>query len=210
MQFGSMTLQEAVSLIDLLGGRDAVKKVLEGREFSPAKYGEMTFGRLEAIINKLGGIEGAKRFLRGEIELVDINIEKQIIDCDADPFVPEGWEVVEHRGNGKLEWDPAKFELYLCDEQEHGRIAGHELREKLVEGKQTLNANVLDYLLKHSELIPKEWKKKLIFFWGTIYRDHYGLLVVRCINWNRGKYGWGWIWFDDHIGTHSHYLVLHR
>src|SRR5574344_2591556 len=44
------------------------------------------------------------------------------------------------------------------------------LEKKLEERSYlTLSANVLDYLLEHKELIPKEWKEKRIVFLGTIY-----------------------------------------
>ncbi len=194
-----MTLQEAVSLIELLGGKEAVKKVLAGREFSPVKYGELTLGRLEAILNKIGGIEGAKAFLRGELE---INEKRHIIDCDAVPLLPKGWEVVEHLKGGQFELNLNRIELYLDVEQKSVGIGGHELRKKL-ERKLILNANVLDYLIGHTYLIPDEWKDKYIFFWGTIYRYSDGRLYVCCLCWNGGEWcrHFSWLgirWDDDY------------
>ena len=29
---------------------------------------------------------------------------KHAIDCDADPFIPEGWKVESHSKQGKIEW----------------------------------------------------------------------------------------------------------
>jgi len=157
------------------------------------RYADLTRAKVAAVFNKLGGMEGADRFLRGEMELV---VKKHLIDCDAPPSVPDGWEVVEHKPGGKLEFDPAKIELYLCAEQKQGSIEGHELRKKL-EGKPVLNACVLDYLLKHQELISEEWKDKYIFFWGTIYRSPGGDLCVRCLVW----YGDEWHWGDGWLGS---------
>lgn len=114
---------------------------------------------------------------------------KNIIDCDADPYVPADrreYIVEEHQKGGQFEWDPAQVELYLSDAQKDGRIEGNKLRKEL-EGKPVLNANVLDYLLKNSHLIPEEWKDKYVFFWGTIYRSQYDPddsdLYVRFLNW---------------------------
>ena len=75
-------------------------------------------------------------------------------------------------------------------------IRGTELREEL-KGKPVLNANVLDYLLKHPELIPEEWKGKAVFFWGTIYRDSRGNLCVRCLYWDGSRWYWSHNWLDD-------------
>ena len=126
----------------------------------------------------------------------------QVIDCNARPFVPEGWKVVEHIKGGKWEWNPGKILLYLSDGQKGGRcIEGNKLRKEL-KGKSVLNANVLDWLLAHPEFIPEEWKGKYIFFWGTIYRDAGGNLVVRGLYW-RGRRWYcycRWLGSDWHAG----------
>lgn len=155
------------------------------------RYADLTRAKVTAVFNKLGGIEGADRFLRGDVELV---VKKHVIDCDASPFVPEGWEVVEHQNSGSFKWNPDEIELYIAGEQKSGSIGGHELKKKLM-GKPVLNANVLDYLLEHPELIPEVWKGKWIYFWGTIYRDPVGSLCVRCLRWYGGEWGWsdGWL-----------------
>ena len=65
------------------------------------KYGELNLGQIEAIVNKLGGMEGVQRFLSGLSQVV---ITKHIIDCDAAPFLPEGWKGVKfHKKGGMLE-----------------------------------------------------------------------------------------------------------
>ena len=50
--------------------------------------------------------------------------------------------------------------------------------------------NVLDYLLKNSQLIPEEWKGKAVFFWGTIFRDSDGSLYVRYLHWSGASWQW--------------------
>lgn len=139
------------------------------------KYNNLDLGTIEAVFNKLGGIEGAKKFLRGEREVVTT---KHIIDCDSQPSVPQGWSIEEHRSVGKFEWSPEKVSLYLSEYQKNSDISGHDLRKELAD-KPVLNACVLDYLLDNTHLIPEEWKGKIIFFWGTIYRHLNGELCVR-------------------------------
>ena len=132
--------------------------------------------------------------LRG---LGEVIITKHIVDLDADPFVPDGWKVVEHTKGGKFEFDPRKIQLYLDEEQQDGRlIVGNKLREKL-KGKAVFNANLLDFYLKNPQLIPEEWKGKVVFFWGTIYRGSDGYLYVRCLYWDDSSWGWSYYWLDS-------------
>ena len=116
---------------------------------------------------------------------------EHLIDCDADPFVPNGWSVQEHRKGGLFRWDPNRVELYLSERQRRGEVRGDELRKEL-SGRRVLNANVLDFLLKNKQLIPKKWKKRSIFFWGTIYIDSKRYIVVRSLWYGDlcGKYDW--------------------
>lgn len=158
----------------------------ERNGFTPALVKKLSSGDLLAQIKPL---------LNGTAEIV---VRKHIIDCDADPFCPESWQVVEHRKGGQLEWDPTKMELYLCEQEKTGSIQGNELR-KILADKPVLNACVLDYLLANPHLIPEEWKGKAIFFWGTIYRSSDGNLYVRYLDW----YGKGWGWSDFWLDTYT-------
>lgn len=120
----------------------------------------------------------------------EITVPDHAIDCDADPFVPDGWSVEEHQKGGVFKWDPDKVTFYLSGGQKPGRwIKGNKLRKELAD-KPVLNANVLDYLLAHPHLIPEEWKRKPMFFWGTIYRDQRGDRCVRCLLWDEGRWQW--------------------
>lgn len=159
------------------------------------KYSSLELGTIEAIVNKLGGMEGAQRFLRGDAEVV---IKTHIIDCDANPYIPDGWKVEEHIKDGELHWNPDEVEFYLCDEQNGGTdtIEGNELRKKLKD-KPVLNACVLDYLLANPQLIPEEWKGKAVFFWGTTYRSSDDHLYVRYLFWYAGKWHWDNSWLDN-------------
>lgn len=130
-----------------------------------------------------------------------------VIDCDAEPFIPfeaDGWTVAEHRKGGKLTFDPFKVEFLLASGQEGDSalgISGYELRKKLI-GENLLNANVLDYLHARPDLIPEDWKQdergkpRFIYFWGTIYRNRSGELLVRYLSWGRGEWWWGSLGLD--------------
>jgi hypothetical protein len=132
--------------------------------------------------------------LRGH---ASITVIEHVIDCDADPFVPDDWTVEEHRKGGIFKWNAADVALYLDKDQKNGKVLeGNKLRKVLV-GKPVFNANVLDYLLAHPHLIPEEWKGKFVFFWGTIYRSRFGNLFVRDLAWDDGRWCWGFGWLDD-------------
>ena len=136
-------------------------------------------------------LNGLQRLLEGD------SGQYVIIDCDSDPFIPDGWTVEEHRKGGQFQWDSAKVSLYLSKRQKGGKlITGDDLRRE-PEGQPVLNANVLDYLLAHPELIPDEWKGKYIFFWGTIYRNRVGRLYVRDLAWNGDGWRWSYRWLDS-------------
>ncbi|MEK7642999.1 MAG: hypothetical protein AAB372_00920 [Patescibacteria group bacterium] len=158
------------------------------------KYGELDLGQVEAIVNKLGGMEGVHRLLSGRAE---VTIVRHIIDCDVDPFTPDGWKVEEHKKGGQFEWGPAKVSLHLSPNQKDGKvIEGNKLRKELAR-EPMLNANVLDYFLANQYLIPEEWKGKAVFFWGTIYRRSGGRLFVRCLYFDGGRWDWSCSWLDD-------------
>lgn len=117
---------------------------------------------------------------------------KHVIDCDTAPFIPRGLEVHNHIKGGQLEWNPQKVMLYLPEKQKTGWVIGFKIYDEIMR-QPVLNANVLDYLLQHTELIPEEWEEKEIHFWGTIYRtspSSIDLIKVRFLyrNWKDGKW----------------------
>ncbi len=128
---------------------------------------------------------------RGYAEIKTVG---HVIDCEADPFVPKGWKVEEHqKKGGQFKWDASRVQLYLCDAQKKNGIEGNKLRKELA-SKKVLNANILDYLLAHPELIPEEWRDKYVFFWGTIYRGSSGGLDVRYLYFRDDRWGWRFCW----------------
>ena len=176
-----MSTEYSVGLMNQLG--DA----LEG-----AGYTSEDVTQLRSSVSRLRAFKGV---LAGTAQIV---VVKYVIDLDPDPFCPKGWTVEEHREGGQLEWDPAKVQLYLSENQQNGKvIRGSQLREELKD-RLAYNANLLDYLLAHPELIPDEWKSELVFFWGTIYRYPDGRLYVRYLGWHGGG---RWRWLFHWLGS---------
>lgn len=134
--------------------------------------------------------------LQVQLGHAEVKMLERLIDCDADPFLPNSWKVEEHQKGGLFKWDSAQVNLFLSESQRKGVQGSHELRKELA-GKPVLNANVLDYLLAHPHLIPEEWKKLFVFFWGTIYRDSVGGLCVRYLCWHGDWWHWDYHWLRD-------------
>lgn len=123
-----------------------------------------------------------------------------IIDTDIAPFVPSGMSLESHIGHGLWKWAPDLIQLFLSERQKKNYQEGNQLRKVIeaLKGRMALNANVLDYLLAHQELIPGSWKGKLVFFWGTIYRRSDGKLYVRYLHWDGSE----WYWNDCWLGSY--------
>jgi len=183
-------------------------------------------------MNQLGNAFEAKGFTPEEITMLGqspeilgdvrhlisgtgrVEIVRHVIDCDAMPHCPKGWRIEEAdqlpgRVRGSLEWDHAAVDLHLDPSQmDGGRIQGHKLKERLA-NEPVLPATVLDYLLANPTLIPEDWKKdddagntRYIFFWGSIYRNSDGGLLVRYLCWLDGRWHWVWGWLGyDWLGS---------
>lgn len=152
-----------------------------------------------AEVNEVTKGDTLKKFLGVVRNHTEIKSIEHLIDCDAAPIIPDGynWTVEEHQKGGQFKWNITKTSLYLSKQQNGDKwIEGNKLRVEL-KGKPVLNANVLDYLLKHPHLIPDEWKGEAVCFWGTIYRSADGSLYVRYLYWNGTGWDWNDNWLDD-------------
>ena len=177
-----------MSTLHSIGNMNQLADALENAGFTPDDITKLrSFPDLARV----------KDVLRGYVQIVTV---KHIIDLDGPPFVPDGWEVVEHHQGGSFAWDPEKVMLYFSERQKRGDFRsysqGHDLRKE-IEWRHPFNANLLDYLLGHQDLIPKDWKERWIFFWGTIYRHTYGDLCVRCLSRSCGRWLWLYVRLDS-------------
>jgi hypothetical protein len=150
-----------------------------------------------------------KRALQSVVEGgFDVDTSVHVIDCDADPFIPPGWRVKEHRKSGRWTWNASQVILFLSEFQKNGKeIQGQDLLHGELVSKPRINANVLDFLLKNPRLIPGEWKKDeqggscCIFFWGTIYYDSMDNLFVRCLYLNDGEWRGSYSYLENSRGN---------
>ena len=165
-----------------------------------------------------------RKVIRGTSKIMK---NEDYVDCDSVPSMPEGWMVEEHKKGFFMRFDSTKISFFLSKKQKTGicgydlrlplalsdeykkrrGIRGHDLRQEL-SNKLVMNANLLDYLLLHPDLIPEEWSEKNIFFWGTIYRDENNRLCVRYLC----KTGIGWhssfCFLDDYFASDDYAAVV--
>ena len=124
--------------------------------------------------------------IRGTAEIKSIT---HLIDLNADPFIPCGLTIrredqLKEVTCGQLAFSADTLALFLTKTQMVRAVSGHDILKE-IEGQPALNANALDFLLEHQELIPKELKGMKIFFWGTIfYSNQAEVRVVRYLYWN--------------------------
>ncbi len=131
---------------------------------------------------------------------------KHVINLAVAPFCPERCYVEAHqKGSPSFEWEQAKIALYFDEAQKNGNVNGYHLRSKL-QYKPVFNANMLDYVLAHPELIPDDWKGKEVCFWGTLYffnsRYH-----VRYLFWYFGGWSWAFRRLSDHCSEFGPALI---
>lgn len=155
--------------------------------------------QLSELLRQIGTGEITGRELQAMIEHRNPRVDtltELIVDLDAPPFIPNGWMVESHKQSGRWRYDATKVSLYLSDDQKDGKgLTGSKFRQEL-KSQLVMNANMLEFYLAHTSLIPEDWKGKAVFFWGTVYCDASGRLYVRCLGW-RGK---RWDWSDRCLG----------
>lgn len=148
-------------------------------------------------------MKSLQQIIEGNFDSLPQTGLNRIMDCDAQPYVPDGWTIEEHQKGGEIEFDPKKVEFHLSPNQTGDKsVNGKKLREEL-KGKKVLNACVLDHLMANTGLIPESWKQdengntRYIYFWGTVYRYSDGNLCVRCLYWDGGQ----WLWSYGGLGN---------
>jgi len=100
-----------------------------------------------------------------------IKLANYVIDLDAKPFVPSGWQLIHHEKSGKWIFDHDELEIFhaVAPKYRHERFYDDE-DKWLNMGRMPFNANLADFFLDHQELIPGPWELYgEVVFDGTIY-----------------------------------------
>jgi hypothetical protein len=157
------------------------------------------------LLGQYKNLGSIKDVLEGRSEIKPIEV-----DLDTDPFIPEGWSVIEHKKGGKWKYDSTKVGLYLSKKQQDGGVIGGQDLRKELESQSVMNANLLNFYLKNQRIIPSEWKGKAVFFWGTIYKSIGGGLYVRYLYWSSDSWTWNYGCFDEDWDNDDPSVVLKK
>lgn len=111
---------------------------------------EYTNEDVKHLCEKNGILEGVGRIFRGYARVEPV---EYIIDCDARPIVPEGWELVDHKQGGSFKWH---FDLAAS-------------LSSILSRQPVINACVFDFLFANPRLIPKEIGDSYFIFRGSVF-----------------------------------------
>lgn len=145
-------------------------------------------------------------------------MSRHVIDCDAPVFLPHGWEdpgvfdQLPNRVKGQIVFNPKKIALFWAKGQRTSLVNGYDIKKQLAD-RPVLDANVLDYLLAHQEVIPEESKDDNTYFWGTIYRRFDPFFrswfpLVRYLCWKDSLWRWGATELHDDFPPNSPAILL--
>ncbi|MCI5108351.1 MAG: hypothetical protein MRY49_00705 [Candidatus Pacebacteria bacterium] len=134
------------------------------------------------------------------------------INTTKHPSIPPLWHIESHdpslgtitlekRADGELYVNGRKVVLFIHKSQTPV-VQLDTLQEKVTRkfGGILLNATILEYLLKHQELIPLSWKLKSVLFLGTTFGNHDGKDFVRCLCWAGPGWGRYVVYSDNYVG----------
>lgn len=111
--------------------------------------------------------------------LPDLAFSQAKIDCNVDPSIPSTWTLESSQKDGIYVFNAAEAASKI---KPFKNIKGWDFVKEL--NGTGLNACVLDFLMKHKELIPEAWKeKKIIVFTGSVFKDGGGSLCLRHLSW---------------------------
>ena len=134
------------------------------------------------------------------------NLLRMKANLDADPSLPfdgamfDGTKKSKHarQGQVELEYRPDEDELYVNGKKFVPYLSEKQLGDKVVRGydlqveaeaNSPTNATLADVLYEHQEFIPKKWRGRVWYFWGSEWGDYDGLRYVRYLRWS------GTAWF---------------
>ncbi len=122
-----------------------------------------------------------------------------VIDLSAAPYEPAGLRAVEHltrAAEDRFVWLATAVALSRdADQLAHGGLSAGILRSRLRKKPcfRMFNANLLDFLVRHTADIPIEkadpgLEEPELAFFGTVYADKAGTQYVRTLRRSRGSW----------------------
>lgn len=156
---------------------------------------ELQYAKIQDAIDWEDKLELLKRivkFINNGFNFV-IDVAQHVINFDASakmPFAGASLSERDYAITGDVAFNPSEW--IAKNELKDGEtyITGHEFLKRLKAGKKVLpNSNMINWLVEHqNELGVKEfleqYKGKVLYAFGDIFRDSDGDLCVRCAIWD--------------------------
>jgi hypothetical protein len=161
---------------------------------------------------------GRGQITRASLQLFLRNAHYKV-DSNVDPSISsEVFEVAHHNKIGVIKWNPTKVKLLCLPEQKNpplGGLNGEEMFQKFFfadeKKERHLNANFLDFLLDHQQLIPSAWRKQNLYpcFWGTVIKNRKtGELAVLEMYFNGDRFDKAAHYFSHGFNAHRPAVIL--
>lgn len=146
---------------------------------------EGTIGKMAIVMNKIigGVLDGS---LNPETILRCLNeILEHSVPVFRHDMRKEGWKLITDRMD--INYPIPRLEIMDIPEPESNiPTKGYTLREcldKITGQYSVLSQHQAEYLLANAALIPESWKKKQIFFTGTVWSDNSKELRIPFMQW---------------------------
>lgn len=120
-----------------------------------------------------------RRCVTADCESISINVSSSI-PFDRD-MQQEGWKLKNDR-----EIRDGEFILELLDffQKKESHVSGNELVKRAKEKDALFGQRHAEALLRNKDKIPEKWRKYVLVFPGTVWRDSRGDLRVPCLRWH--------------------------
>ncbi len=117
---------------------------------------------------------------------LSLNINAQKINCGSTPSLPDkSWSIAMNPTVDDIV-DFSKVNYKLIKLPEGSKITDFEKNAKM-----GLNASTLEFFLKNPQLIPEDWKGKIVIFTGTLFKDGGGSPLYKTLFYQDEKWQWG-------------------
>lgn len=119
----------------------------------------------------------------------------------------DGWKLVSD-----LKYEAGEMELELVEILKSGEtsIRGDEMAKRAIELDANSGQKHAEFILKHQDLIPKEWRSSYITFPGTVWQDSDGDRYIPCLDWRGECWFLYFFWLESDWDSNDRILRLRK
>ena len=106
----------------------------------------------------------------------------------------KGWTLVEDIPDEPVPTNNLELVSFLKRGESY--VRGEEMKKRAEAKNASLGQRQAEYLYRHQEGIPEEWRQFCLTFPGTVWRDRSGRLHVPCLRWDGAWWCLRFRWLD--------------